>query len=227
MFVLTEGLLLVFCIIYRRRPGHRPTYTHGNNKAEITWTVVPALMLLGLAIWQIPTWNKIKKNWPVDGAKGEFDDKVIKLHTIDILGEQHKWSVRFPGTKAKYKAEADLTNLSNIHMPFGSTALFNLRSKDVIHSVFIPHLRVKQDTVPGLRQKLWFKPNRFFLKDLKAPQVQDGNIFVKVNDEWVKQPRMVQKQVWVYEDDEKSIPDGAFYSKDFDTNGKLFDKKVA
>src|SRR6185503_7497369 len=53
MFFLTEGLLLIFCVIYRRRPGHRPTYTHGNHKAEITWTVVPALMLLGLAIWQI------------------------------------------------------------------------------------------------------------------------------------------------------------------------------
>lgn len=227
MFVLTEGLLLLFCVIYRRRPGHRPTYTHGNNKAEITWTVVPALMLLGLAIWQIPTWNKIKKNWPVDGQKGEFDDKVVKLQTIDILGEQYKWNIRFPGTKAKYKAEADLSNLSNIHMPFGSTALFNLRTKDVIHSVFIPHLRVKQDTVPGLRQKLWFKPNRFFLKDMKAPQIQEGSMFVKEGDDWVKKPRMIQPLVWVYEDDEKEIPQGAFRSKDFEKGGALFGKKVA
>jgi cytochrome c oxidase subunit II len=227
MFVLTEGLLLVFCIIYRRRPGHRPTYTHGNNKAEITWTIVPALMLLGLAIWQIPTWNKIKKQWPVDGQKGEFDGKTVKLQTIDILGEQYKWNVRFPGTKAKYKAEADLTNLSNIHMPFGSTALFNLRSKDVIHSVFIPHMRVKQDTVPGLRQKLWFKPNRMFLKDMKAPQAKDGSIFVKKDDDWVKQDRMVQPTVWVYEDDEKEIPQGAFKSKDFETGGAFFNKKIA
>jgi cytochrome c oxidase subunit II len=226
MFILTEGLLLIFCVIYRRRPGHRPTYTHGNNKAEITWTVVPALMLLGLAIWQIPTWNKIKKEFPVDGKEG-YDKKIVKLHTFDILGEQYKWNIRFPGTKAKYKAEADLTNLSNIHMPFGSTAVFNLRSKDVIHSVFIPHLRVKQDTVPGLRQKLWFKPNRFFMKDLKAPTAQEGNVFVKENDEWVKKARMVQKSVWVYEDDEKEIPQGAFRSKDFDTGGALFEKKIA
>jgi cytochrome c oxidase subunit II len=227
MFVLTEGLLLIFCIIYRRRPGHRPTYTHGNNKAEITWTVVPALMLLGLAIWQIPAWNKIKKQWPVDGQKGEFDGKVVKLQTIDVLGEQYKWNIRYPGSKAKYKGEYELTNLSNIHMPFGSTALFNLRSKDVIHSVFIPHMRVKQDTVPGLRQKLWFKPNRMFLKDMKAAHIQEGNVFVKENDDWVKKPRMIQQSVWVYEDDEKEIPQGAFRSKDFETGGALFNKKIA
>gem|GEM_PF-655642 len=234
MFLLTEGLLLIFCIIYRRRPGHRPTYTHGNNKAEITWTVVPALMLLGLAIWQIPTWNKIKKDWPVDGQTG-YDGKVVKLQTIDILGEQFKWNVRFPGTKAKYKADAELTNLSNVHMPLGSTALFNLRSKDVIHSVFIPHMRVKQDTVPGLRQKLWFKPNRMFLRQLKdkgAPitPAQDGNkhIYVKENDEWVQKPLMVQPTVWVYaDDDDKFAPAGCLREKDFKEGGQLFDVKIA
>ena len=235
MFVLTEGLLLIFCVIYRRRPGHRPTYTHGNNKAEITWTVVPALMLLGLAIWQIPTWNKIKKEFPVDGQMG-YDGKVVKLQTIDILGEQYKWNVRFPGTKAKYKADADLTNLSNVHMPLGSTALFNLRTKDVIHSVFIPYMRVKQDTVPGMRQRLWFKPNRTFLKQLKddkgAPitPVQDGdkNIYVKENDDWVKKPLMVQPTLWIYtDDDDKFAPDGCLREKDFKDGGKLFDKKIA
>lgn len=227
MFLLTEGLLLIFCIIYRRRPGHRPTYTHGNNTAEITWTIVPALMLLGLAIWQIPTWNDIKKRWPVDGQPSHLDGKIVKLTTVDILGEQYKWNVRYPGTKKEYKADADLTNLSNIHMPFGNTALFNLRSKDVIHSVFIPHMRVKQDTVPGLRQRLWFKPNRFFLKDLKAPQIQEGNMFVKENDDWVKKPRMIQPFVFVYEDDDKDAPANSMRAKDFEKGGQFWDKKVA
>jgi len=228
MFVLTEGLLLIFCVIYRRRPGHRPTYTHGNSTAEITWTVIPALMLVGLAIWQIPTWNDIKKKFP--------DTKDPNVLTVDILGEQFKWNVRYPGTKAKYKADNEYTNLSNVHMPFGSTAFFNLRAKDVIHSVFIPHMRVKQDTVPGLRQKLWFKPNRVFLKQLKDDKgtpltpVQDGDkhVYVKENDEWVKKPMMVQPMVWVYTDDDKLMaPDGCLREKDFKEGGKLFDKKIA
>jgi cytochrome c oxidase subunit II len=228
MFVLTEGLLLFFCIVYRRRPGHRPTYTHGNSTAEITWTIIPALMLLGLAIWQIPAWNHIKKQFPKEGDIDPVTKKPVQITTLDILGEQYKWNVRYPGSKEKYKGEHDLTNLSNMHMPFGNAAVFNLRSKDVIHSVFIPHMRVKQDTVPGLRQRLWFKPNRFFLKDLKAPQIQDGNLWPKEKN-FEKQPRMVQPTVFVYldEDTEKSIPADALRAKDFLPGGKLFDKRIA
>jgi cytochrome c oxidase subunit II len=225
MFILTEGLLLFFCIVYRRRPGHRPTYTHGNTKAEITWTIIPALMLLGLAIWQIPAWNNIKKRFPKDGEDGH------KVLTVDTLGEQFKWNFRYPGTKEKFKKEYDYTNLSNVHMPFGHTAVFNLRSKDVIHSVFIPHMRVKQDTVPGLRQRLWFKPNRTFLREIKGTQIQEGNMYLKdkVTDEWVKQPRMVQPTRFVYLDDDqdKDIPADAFRAKDFLPGGKLFEERIA
>jgi cytochrome c oxidase subunit 2 len=227
MFVLTEGLLLVFCIIYRRRPGHRPTYTHGNSTAEITWTIIPAVMLLGLAIWQIPTWNKIKKQFP-----DKSDPNVLE---VDFLGEQYKWNVRYPGTKDKYKAEFEYTNLSNVHVPFGHTVFFNIRSKDVIHSVFIPHMRVKQDTVPGLRQKLWFKPNRFFLKKLKedngSPVAlhQDGTVYKKdkMTDEWVKEARMVQPTEFIYLDDDPLAPEKSFRSKDFLPGGRLFDKRIS
>jgi len=234
MFVLTEGLLLLFCIIYRRRPGHRPTYTHGNQTAEITWTIIPALMLLGLAIWQIPTWNAIKKKFPKDGEVR--DGKTMHVLTLDVLGEQYKWNVRYPGSKAKYKGEFDYTNLSNVHLPFGHAAVFNLRSKDVIHSVFIPHMRVKQDTVPGLRQKLWFKPNRMFLVDLKAPREKTGNhIYVNENNDWVKKEQEIQPRSFVYLDDEdpKKLPTEAiqakkaFLAKDFGPGGNLFDKKIA
>jgi len=224
MFVLTEGLLLLFCIIYRRRPGHRPTYTHGNNTAEIAWTIVPALMLLTVAILQIPTWNNIKKQFPDANAKD--------VTLIDFLGEQFKWNVRYPGAKDKYKGENEYTNLSKMHVPFGNTALVNLRSKDVIHSIFIPHMRVKQDTVPGLRQKAWFKPNRFFLVDLDEKKTApDGKHYYALeSNEWVQKERKVQPHPFVYLDDAKNTPtDGSefFFLKDFGPGGKLFDKHIA
>lgn len=238
MFFLTEGLLLVFCVIYRRRPGHRPTYTHGNTTAEITWTIIPALMLLGLAIWQIPTWNYIKKTFPKDGEVDERTKKPWSVTTVDILGEQYKWNVRYPGSKAKYKGEFEYTNLSNVHMPFGNAAVFNLRSKDVIHAVFIPHMRVKQDTVPGLRGRLWFKPNRMFLVDLDPSKATDGHkIYVPDPKEyWVEKTPKVQRRVFVYLDDEdpKNLPAAehftkgdAFMAKDFAPGGKLYDVKIA
>lgn len=221
MFVLTEGLLLLFCIVYRRRPGHRPTYTHGNNTAEIAWTVIPALMLLGLAILQIPTWNKIKKDFP-----SPTDPDVT---VVDFLGEQFKWNVRYPGAKEKYKGDVEYTNLSKVHVPFGNKILFNLRSKDVIHSIFIPHMRVKQDTVPGLRQKAWFKANRFFLVDLDKSKVyKDGKHYYKFeNNEWVQKDREVQPHPFVYLDGATNAPANSFFAKDFLPGGQLFDKKIA
>ena len=215
MFFLTEGLLLVFCIIYRRRPGHRPTYTHGNNTAEIAWTIIPALMLLAIAVMQIPTWNAIKKEFPAANAPD--------VTVIDFLGEQYKWNVRYPGAKEKYKGDNEYTNLSNVHLPLGNSALFNLRSKDVIHSIFIPLMRVKQDTVPGLRQKAWFKPNRFFLVDVSKPAEPDKqgrSIYVFKDNEWVKTPYLQQEKIWVELDKDKP-------NKDFEAGGTYFKDKIA
>ena len=199
MFVLTEGLLIVFCVMYRRRAGHRPTYTHGSNKAEITWTVIPALMLLTIAVIQIPAWNHIKKR---DWAALRADPNSLN---VDVLGQQFKWNIRYPGTGKQFNVKDDYTGLSNVHMPFGKTAVFTLRSADVIHSVFIPHMRVKQDTVPGLRQSLWFKPNRFKLIDLKAPLKKEGKKFDG-------SAREAHQEVWA-SDEKDFLPGGQYYTK--------------
>ena len=221
MFILVEGLIIIFCIIYRRRPGHRPMYTHGSHKAEITWTVVPALMLLGLAVWQIPYWNNIKLRFPKPD-----EPHVTQVH---FLGQQFKWNVRYPGSKEWVKkahsdfaedVDFDASNLSNLHLPMGDRGLLHLRSADVIHSIFIPHMRVKQDTVPGLRNRVWFRPNRIMLIDLKNKD-EKGN----QKRRWVDLPE------WYQEDDDKGHK-ALTYAKppDFefmDPSGAYYDKRVA
>ena len=208
MFLLTEGLLIAFCVMYRRRPGHRPAYIHGNNKAELVWTVIPALMLLGIAVWQIPHWNMIKRD-------GFPDPKDPKVTVVDVMGEQFKWHFRLAGTKEAFKASSDFSNLSNMHVPFGNAVLCNLRAKDVIHSLYIPVMRVKQDTVPGLRQRAWFRPNRLLLIDLDpAKRFQDG---LKKGDGTL---RTVQPRTWIELD--PADPDKAFKP-----GGAYYDKKVA
>jgi cytochrome c oxidase subunit 2 len=203
MLILTEGLLVVFCVIYRRRPGHRPTYTHGNTTAEITWTIVPALMLLAIAIVQIHTWNNIKIHFPPPGPG---------VTEVNTFAETFQWNLRYVGTQKKIDGRArDLTSVR--HVPFGDKVLLNIRSRDVIHSLFIPHMRVKQDLVPGLRQKIWFEPNRIQLIDLRTPPMPNGESI----EEYPK-PRIArQKQVaiWVNE------------AKAFDKGGPFKDKTIA
>lgn len=182
MFLLTEGLLIVFCILYRRRPGHRPAYTHGNNAAEITWTIVPALMLLVIALVQIGTWNRIKKEFPAPGPG---------VTEVKAFAQQYQWNFMYPNTKSFVQGDTDAASAGIMHIPFGDKALIHLRSMDVIHSLFIPDMRVKQDLVPGLRQKLWFEANRIRLIDIKG-----GNP-VNAGKNMDGTPRMVQNFVWV------------------------------
>ena len=196
MFVLTNGLLFLFCVIYRRRPGHKASYTHGNHTAELAWTITPAVMLLGLAIWQIPAWNKAKLHFPKAGD--------ANVTTIQIIGEQFKWNFRYPVTKeqqSKYASEYAFVGAGNgpIFMPFGDKLVGDLRSKDVIHSFFVPHMRVKQDAVPGMRNRIWFEPNRIPLIELKTAQGAPGT----------------QEMTWSND------------PKEFDANGKHFKKKIA
>ena len=187
MFILTEGLLIYFCIVYRRRPGHRPSYTHGNNAAEITWTIIPALMLLAIAIVQIPTWNAIKKEFPSPGPG---------VTEVKTFAEQYQWNFMYPNTKSFIQGDNDAASAGLLHIPFGDKALLHIRSKDVIHSLFIPELRVKQDLVPGLRQRIWFEANRIRLIEIKSGKTHN------VGKNMDSSARDVQDFVWVNSKDE-------------------------
>ena len=196
------------------RHGGVERVTRGTSWSELIWTIIPALMLMGIAIWQIPYWNNIKLRFPKGG-----DDHVTEIH---FLGQQFKWNVRYPGSGDWVKkahpdfaldVEDDASNLSNVHVPMGDRALLHLRSADVIHSIFIPHMRVKQDTVPGLRNRVWFRPNRIMLVDLKQKNEKGQQRRV-----WVDLPAWTQESTSYAQ-----APDFAFT----DPSGAYYNKRVA
>lgn len=154
-FIGVEGLLLYFCIRYRRRPGGRPGYTHGSNTAEIIWTVSPALVLIFIAFYQFSTWRTAKMDPP-----NPNDPNVV---TVQAFAQQYQWNFRYAGADKKFGTDDDLALAKRFWLPIGKTAYVPLRSIDVIHSFFIFQMRVKQDTVPGLRGHTWFKPTGFYV----------------------------------------------------------------
>jgi len=185
-FFLVEGLLLLFCVMYRRRPGHRPQYTHGSTTAELIWTIAPGVIFLGLAIWQIPAWNLAKKNMPKPGDAG--------VTHIQIIGRQFKFNYRYPMNekeREKYGCEYPFMVIGEnpLYVPFGNKVVADLRSSDVIHSFFIPHMRVKQDAVPGMRGRIWFEPSRMMLIKLKDA---NGAPDEKQTIEWIKDPKVFE-----------------------------------
>jgi len=142
-FVLVTVALVVFLFMYRERPGHRATYTHGNTALEMAWTIVPAVILVILTFLSIPSWSKVKSRIP------ESD-----LH-VRITGKQFNWEVTYPGPDGKFDTADDQVFDNEVHVPVGKPVVLHIRSKDVIHSVYLPHARFKQDAVPGREILQW------------------------------------------------------------------------
>ena len=153
-FILVSVTMVAFLVIYRDRPGRQARYTHGNTPLEITWTVVPTLILVVLTFLSVPAWSKIKMTSP--------DTDFV----LQVTGKQFNWQVTYPGPDGKFGTADDKTFLDEMHVPVNKVVRVLLRSQDVIHSFFVPQFRMKQDAVPGREIAQWFevtKPGKYEL----------------------------------------------------------------
>ena len=144
-FFAVQLTLLAFLVLYRHKDGRRATYTHGNTTLEIAWTVAPAILLIILAFASRSVWAEIKQRVPPSDMQ------------IQVTAKQFNWEVAYPGPDGKIGTDDDVTVDNDIHVPVGKTIRVQLKSRDVIHSFFVPQLRFKQDAVPGHEIPAWFK----------------------------------------------------------------------
>ena len=152
IFVLVEGALLWFLIRYRHRTERKATYLHGHQGAEIIWTVIPAIIVAMLAVSSQRVWARIRGTPPAHQLE------------LEVKAEQFAWNIRYAGPDGQLNSTDDIETINQLHMPVGQVVLVHLKSKDVIHSFFVPQFRFKQDAVPGLTGRLWLeatKPGQF------------------------------------------------------------------
>jgi cytochrome c oxidase subunit 2 len=136
VFVLVEGLLVIALFRFRTRPGRGvPKQVHGNTRLEITWTIIPLALLIGVAA---PTLKTI-----FDLAR-----KPANALQISVVGHQWWWEVRYPSLH--------VSTANEIHIPVGTPVYVTLTSgssgsvgEAVIHSFWVPRLAGKQDLEPG------------------------------------------------------------------------------
>jgi cytochrome c oxidase subunit 2 len=154
-FILVTVLMLLFLVIYRERnDGRRATYSHGNTTLEIIWTVIPAAIFIAISFMSVSSWAKIKRHAP----DSDFE--------IQVTAKQFNWDVAYPGPDGKLATEDDIKFDNDIHVPVNKVVRIQLKSSDVIHSFFLPNLRLKQDAVPGRNILVWFeatKPGKYEL----------------------------------------------------------------
>ena len=170
-FILAQGILGLFIYQYRDRPGRAARYVHGNVPIEAGGAILVGIVFITLAIMGQKVWAELHL---APAAAGTMP--------IEITGEQFAWNVRYPGADAQFgrtsyelydpienlvgidptdpAGKDDLIALNNLVVPVGQPIELRLRTKDVLHSFFMPALRIKQDAVPGMQIPLRFKADR-------------------------------------------------------------------
>ena len=166
---ITQFLLHYFAFKYRGKEGQKALYFADNNKLEAVWTIIPVIVLAGLIMYGLFTWNNIMF---VD--EEDKQDAIV----IELYAKQFGWEARYAGDdKTLGKANVRLIEgintlgvdladpaaqddkvVTELHLPVGKKVIFKMRSQDVLHSAYMPHFRAQMNCVPGMITQFSFTP---------------------------------------------------------------------
>lgn len=166
---ITQALLHYFAFKYKGKEGQKALYFADNNKLELIWSSIPAIVLAGLILYGLYSWNDIMY---VD--KEDEQDAIV----IELYAQQFKWDARYSGAdnvlgKANVRFIEGVNSLgvdmadpnaqddfvtSELHIPKGKRVIFKMRSQDVLHSAYMPHFRAQMNCVPGMVTQFSFIP---------------------------------------------------------------------
>ena len=140
VFVLVMTVAIYSVVKFRARPGDTRDGApiHGHTTLEIVWVTIPFLMVTGLAIYGWIVLNDIEAKQP-----NELQ--------VNVTGQQFVWNFDYPGQGVKSQ---------ELVLPKDRPVHFRIRSKDVIHSFWVPEFRLKSDAVPGLTTNIRLTPDR-------------------------------------------------------------------
>ena len=180
VFFALSPMLFYFAYKYRGRADNKAYFFAHNNKLEIVWTVVPTIILTALIIYGLRTWDRA------------MNPDITDATVIEVYSKQFDWTARYSGDdnilgEANYKLVEGRNTLGvdindenasddivvrEVHLPVNKPVLLKFRSRDVIHSAFLPHFRVQMNCVPGLSTQFAFTPTKT-TQEMKEAEGED------------------------------------------------------
>jgi cytochrome c oxidase subunit 2 len=153
LFVALVAWLLWASLVHNK--NHEALYDHGTSRKAVRTTLGMAAAIFvvvdgNLFFNSVLDLNKIF--WNFEGVENK--PNVVD---IEINAHQWAWDARYAGPDGKFNTQDDIVSLNDIRVPIGVPILIQLASTDVIHSLYLPNFRVKQDAVPGMINRLWFE----------------------------------------------------------------------
>jgi cytochrome c oxidase subunit II len=170
--VVVNTLIFFFSWKYSYNKNRKAKFYADNHTLEIVWTAIPAVVMAYLVFTGYQAWTNIMAEAPSNAQ------------VVEIMGKQFNWWVRYGGNddnklgKYNYKLIDDTNNNpmgidfsdansfddfihnGEMHLIVNRPVALKIRARDVLHSVFIPHMRVKMDAVPGMPTKFQFTPDK-------------------------------------------------------------------
>ena len=168
---ITQALLHYFTYKYRGTKGRKASFITHNNKLELVWTVIPAIVLFVLILYGMSTWSDIMN----------FDEDEDAL-VVELYAAQWNWKAGYAGddnvlgdANVRFLNDFDGRNIVGIdssdpnglddvvvtqefHLPVDRKVIFKFRSQDVLHSAYMPHFRAQMNCVPGMITEFSFTP---------------------------------------------------------------------
>jgi cytochrome c oxidase subunit 2 len=135
VFLVVAGLLVWSMIRYRRRGDELPPQVHGNNKLELTWTLIPLLLVIVLFVVTI------------QGQNRALEKSSRPALEVDVLAFQWSWRFAYEGQGVEVVGSPG--NIPELVVPVGQPVRIRLRSADVVHSFYVPRTLFKRQAIPG------------------------------------------------------------------------------
>lgn len=134
-------ILVIAIVRFRKKPGDEalPPQSFGNMKLEIAWTIIPAIIVIGITV---PTLGGIFEL----ARKPDLNQKIIE---VEVTGKQWWWEFDY--------AKEGINTANELHVEQGTQVVLNMTSADVIHSWWVPRIGGKRDANPGRRYPFYFR----------------------------------------------------------------------
>jgi len=131
----------------------------GNTKLEVVWTVIPLVIVMGIALYAMRINHQLGVLGPMEHihphnaieAQGGYPGDRLPPESIEVIARQWSWEFRYPGAKV---------SSTELHLPVDQPVTFRLTSEDVLHGFYIPAFRLKQDVIPGKAIDFSLTPTR-------------------------------------------------------------------
>jgi cytochrome c oxidase subunit 2 len=184
VFIITQIALFWFAFKYQERENQKAYFFPHDNRLEVIWTVIPAIVLTVLVGFGLYYWFQITGDAPKDAQ------------VVEVTGSQFKWEFRYPGTDGRLGKKyfknideghgnplgqiwEDVDNHDDVyvsaqpmHIVVGKPVKLVINAKDVIHDVGLAHFRLKMDAVPGIPTTMWFTP-LYTTREMKGKYGED------------------------------------------------------